>query len=70
MPDRLAGKVWAMAEGVRAAGADAGYLLCTDADIAYRPGALTALARATAGSGFALVSQMALLRPRPGGRSC
>ena len=61
-PPGWAGKVWAMAEGVRAAGADAGYLLCTDADIAYRPGALTALARATAGSGFALVSQMALLR--------
>jgi hopene-associated glycosyltransferase HpnB len=61
-PPGWAGKVWAMAEGVRAAGADPGYLLCTDADIAYRPGALTALTRASAGGGFAMVSQMALLR--------
>ena len=39
-----------------------GYLLCTDADIAYRPGTVAALARASAGGGFTLVSQMALLR--------
>ncbi len=57
-----AGKVWAMAEGVRAVGADADYILFTDADIAYRPGTLTALARAAAGGEFAMVSQMALLR--------
>jgi glycosyltransferase involved in cell wall biosynthesis len=61
-PPGWAGKVWAMAEGVRAAGDHTGYLLFTDADIAYRPGTLTALARAGAGSGFTMVSQMALLR--------
>ena len=62
VPARLGRQALAMAEGVRAAGADPGYLLCTDADIAYRPGALTALTRASAGGGFAMVSQMALLR--------
>ena len=60
-PDGWAGKVWAMSEGVRAAG-QAGYLLFTDADIAYAPGTVTALVRAAAGSGRAIVSQMALLR--------
>jgi hopene-associated glycosyltransferase HpnB len=61
-PDGWAGKVWAMSEGVRAAAADTEYFLFTDADIAYRPGTLTSLADATAGGGFALLSQMALLR--------
>ena len=61
-PPGWAGKVWAMAEGVRAAGDQAGYLLCTDADIAYRPGAITALADAAAAGEFTMVSQMALLR--------
>ena len=60
-PDGWAGKVWAMSEGVRAAG-QPGYLLFTDADIEYAPGAVTALVRAAAGSGRAIVSQMALLR--------
>ena len=58
-PPGWAGKVWAMAQGVHAAG-DAEYVLFTDADIAYAPGSLTALVRA-AGSRV-LVSQMALLR--------
>jgi hopene-associated glycosyltransferase HpnB len=61
VPDGWAGKVWAMSEGVRAAG-QPGYLLFTDADIAYAPGTITALVRAAAGSGRAIVSQMALLR--------
>jgi hopene-associated glycosyltransferase HpnB len=60
-PAGWAGKVWAMAQGVAAAG-DAGYLLFTDADIAYAPGAVAGLVAAAAGSGRALVSQMALLR--------
>lgn len=61
-PAGWAGKVWAMSEGVRAAGADSEYFLFTDADIAYRPDTLAALARAAAGGQFALLSQMALLR--------
>lgn len=56
-----AGKVWAMSEGVRAAG-DADYLLFTDADIAYAPGTLTRLASAAAAGRYDLLSQMALLR--------
>src|SRR5580704_2008358 len=47
-PGGWAGKVWAMAQGAAAAG-DAEYLLFTDADIAYAPGAVTALARAAGG---------------------
>jgi hopene-associated glycosyltransferase HpnB len=60
-PGGWAGKVWAMEQGRRAAG-QAAYLLFTDADIAYRPGTLTALVRAAEADDRALVSQMALLR--------
>ncbi|HEY2689242.1 MAG TPA: glycosyltransferase [Streptosporangiaceae bacterium] len=60
-PGGWAGKVWAMEQGRRAAG-QAAYLLFTDADIAYRPGTLTALVRAAEVDDRALVSQMALLR--------
>jgi hopene-associated glycosyltransferase HpnB len=60
-PPGWAGKVWAMSEGVTAAGAGPEYLLFTDADIAFRPGTLAALATA-AGEEYAMVSQMALLR--------
>jgi hopene-associated glycosyltransferase HpnB len=59
-PAGWAGKVWAMSEGVRAAG-DADYLLFTDADIAYAPGTLARLASAATGR-YDLLSQMALLR--------
>jgi hopene-associated glycosyltransferase HpnB len=62
MPAGWAGKVWAMAEGVRAAGPGAEYLLFTDADIAYAPGTLARLARSAAAGDYAMVSQMALLR--------
>jgi hopene-associated glycosyltransferase HpnB len=58
-PPGWAGKVWAMAQGVQAAG-DAEYLLFTDADIAYAPDTLAALVAAAGDR--ALVSQMALLR--------
>ena len=61
-PPGWAGKVWAMSQGVRAAAADTEYFLFTDADIAYRPGTLTTLARSAAAGNFALLSQMALLR--------
>ena len=40
-PPGWAGKVWAMAQGLRAAG-EAEYILFTDADIGYAPGALSA----------------------------
>ncbi|HUC59242.1 MAG TPA: glycosyltransferase [Streptosporangiaceae bacterium] len=58
-PAGWAGKVWAMAQGVEAAG-DSEYLLFTDADIAYEPGVVRELV-ASAGD-RAMVSQMALLR--------
>ena len=63
-PDRWAGKVWAMAQGVTAAAAGTApeYLLFTDADIAWAPGALRDLVSAAEGGDRAVVSQMALLR--------
>ena len=66
-PDRWAGKVWAMAQGLRAAGipdghTQDGYVLFTDADIACAPGALRELVAAAEGDDRDLVSQMALLR--------
>ena len=64
-PEGWAGKVWAMAEGVRAAG-EPEYLLFTDADIAYAPGTLMALVRAAVGDRRDLLSQMAVLRARTG----
>jgi hopene-associated glycosyltransferase HpnB len=60
-PDGWAGKVWAMEQGVRAAGG-ATYLLFTDADIGYAPGTLAALVAAAQAGDRGLVSQMALLR--------
>jgi hopene-associated glycosyltransferase HpnB len=64
-PRGWAGKVWAMAQGVAAAG-DADYLLFTDADIAYAPGAVAGLVTAAVAGGRGLVSQMALLRADTG----
>ncbi len=63
-PDGWAGKVWAMAQGLAAAtGARApGYVLFTDADIAWAPAALRDLVRAAEDDDRALVSQRALLR--------
>jgi hopene-associated glycosyltransferase HpnB len=60
-PDGWAGKVWAMEQGVRAAG-EATYLLFTDADIGYAPGTVAALVGAAQAGDRGLVSQMALLR--------
>ncbi|HUZ52936.1 MAG TPA: glycosyltransferase [Streptosporangiaceae bacterium] len=60
-PPGWAGKVWAMDQGLRAAGA-ADYVLFTDADIAYAPGTVSALIRAAEADNRVLVSQMALLR--------
>jgi hopene-associated glycosyltransferase HpnB len=64
-PAGWAGKVWAMEQGLRAAG-DAEYVLFTDADIAYRPASLAALVRAAEAGNLVLVSQMALLRAETG----
>jgi hopene-associated glycosyltransferase HpnB len=60
-PPGWAGKVWAMQQGLHAAG-DAGYILFTDADISYAPGVVAALVRAAEDDDRGLVSQMALLR--------
>jgi hopene-associated glycosyltransferase HpnB len=70
LPPGWAGKVWAMAQGLAAAGEDGaagedvaeGYVLFTDADIAWRQGALRDLVRAAQADDRDLVSQMALLR--------
>jgi hopene-associated glycosyltransferase HpnB len=64
-PANWAGKVWAMAQGVAAAG-ECDYLLFTDADIAFEPGVVADLVRAAAADDRALVSQMALLRSETG----
>src|SRR5690242_10937655 len=64
--ERWAGKVWAMEQGLRAAGSFApgpdGYLLFTDADIAWEAHQLRRLVAAAEGDDRDLVSQMALLR--------
>jgi hopene-associated glycosyltransferase HpnB len=59
---RWAGKVWAMAQGLAAAGPGPGYVLFTDADIAWAAGTLRGLVAAAEGDDRDLVSQMALLR--------
>jgi hopene-associated glycosyltransferase HpnB len=59
------GKLWALRAGVEAAGA-VEFLLLTDADIAHRPGSLTALVEAAEAARLDLVSQMARLRVRSG----
>jgi hopene-associated glycosyltransferase HpnB len=78
---RWAGKVWAMAQGLAAAGvpgdrgaddahrgddARRGYVLFTDADIAWAPGTLRGLVAAAESDDRDLVSQMALLRTATG----
>ena len=64
--ERWAGKVWAMAQGLSAAGAS-DYVLFTDADIAWEtPDMLRRLVAAAEGDDRDLVSQMALLRTATG----
>jgi hopene-associated glycosyltransferase HpnB len=66
-PAGWAGKVWAMAQGLRAAvAAGAEYVLFTDADIAYGQGTVADLVRAAEADDRVLVSQMALLRADTG----
>jgi hopene-associated glycosyltransferase HpnB len=64
--ERWAGKVWAMAQGLAAAGTGSGYVLFTDADIACAPQTLRELVAAAEGDDRDLVSQMALLRTATG----
>ncbi len=64
-PPGWAGKVHAMARGLRAAG-ECDYVLFTDADIGYAPDALAALVRGAVADNRGLVSQMALLRAESG----
>jgi len=65
--ERWAGKVWAMAQGLRAAGPGLdGYVLFTDADIAWEAHMLRRLVAAAEGDDRDLVSQMALLRTATG----
>jgi hopene-associated glycosyltransferase HpnB len=59
-PPGWAGKVWAMAQGVAAAGRPE-FLLFTDADIAHGPGSVAALVRTATSRRLDLVSQMARL---------
>jgi hopene-associated glycosyltransferase HpnB len=63
--ERWAGKVWAMAQGLAAAGPSR-YVVFTDADIAWEPRTLRRLVAAAEGDDRDLVSQMALLRTATG----
>ena len=63
--ERWAGKVWAMAQGLRAAGPGQ-YVVFTDADIAWAAHTLRRLVAAAEGDDRDLVSQMALLRTATG----
>jgi hopene-associated glycosyltransferase HpnB len=63
--ERWAGKVWAMAQGLRAAGSS-DYVVFTDADIAWEAHQLRRLVAAAEGDDRDLVSQMALLRAASG----
>jgi hopene-associated glycosyltransferase HpnB len=66
-PAGWAGKPWAMAQGMAAVAADdTRYVLFTDADIAWTPGALRALVAAAEAGDRVLVSQMVLLRTETG----
>jgi hopene-associated glycosyltransferase HpnB len=71
-PDGWAGKVWAMSQGFttlereNSEDSDDGYVLFTDADIAWTPGALRRLVAAAEGDDRQLLSQMVLLRTAAG----
>ena len=69
LPAGWAGKVWAMAQGVAAAG-ECDYLLFTDADIAFAPGTVGSWSAPRPTDDRALLSQMALLRVDTGWESC
>lgn len=60
-PPGWTGKLWAMANGARAAGRDPRWLWFTDADIAHAPDTLTSLVARSEADGLALNSLMAML---------
>jgi hopene-associated glycosyltransferase HpnB len=60
-PAGWSGKLWAVAQGVEAAGERARYLLLTDADISYAPDALAGLVARAEAEGLVLHSLMAKL---------
>jgi len=62
LPQGWTGKLWAVAQGVDAAGSSSDYLWLTDADIAHAPDTLTSLVTRAKGGNLALVSLMAKLR--------
>lgn len=63
LPEGWTGKLWALQQGIAAADRDApDYLLLTDADIVYEPGALRTLAARAASGRHVLTSLMAKLR--------
>ncbi|WP_406087555.1 glycosyltransferase [Kitasatospora purpeofusca] len=66
LPPGWTGKLWAVRHGVELAGADAEYLLLTDADIAHGPDSLAELVAAAEANRLDLVSQMARLRVETG----
>ena len=61
LPSGWTGKMWAVSEGVRAAGA-ADYLLLTDADIVHPPDDVAGLVARARHGGYDLVSAMVRLR--------
>lgn len=63
LPQGWTGKLWALQQGISAANQDSpDYLLLTDADIVYEPGALRTLAARAAAGRHVLTSLMAKLR--------
>jgi len=65
LPPGWVGKVWALEQGLGAAG-DPEYLLLTDADILHAPSSLRRLVAESEAGGLALNSRMALLRAESG----
>jgi hopene-associated glycosyltransferase HpnB len=61
LPGGWTGKMWAVSEGVRAAGSPE-YLLLTDADIVHPPGNVAGLVARARSGGYDLVSYMVRLR--------
>ncbi len=66
LPPGWKGKLWAVAKGIGAAGADADYFLLTDADIEYVSPTVVRSLLARAEAGFDLVSLMVRLRCESG----
>jgi hopene-associated glycosyltransferase HpnB len=61
VPAGWTGKLWALQQGIAHAGSEPDYLLLTDADIEYAPGALRSLVGRAKAGGYVLTSLMAKL---------